>query len=360
MRYMGWIVLIMLAYAVPSYAASEARCLALDVEDSGSCIWAHSLDATTGAWTQVSAAYWGVSDGSGHVANHEGVTGAILQRGTTQDWTGVTVTDEATMFAALPAAHTNVRVLKTPTSVTGSWYMGGRFPTASRTARIAMRWYQYYSPDYVWDAGYGGDVCRNSSKVAQLSPESGIFQSYPKHLLYGWASPWTYNSGTSMAGYDCCDQGPGNPTAANASVFLGKWVRRELVVTNRGTTGTAFYLYEKNVTDNTAEVEVINSTTAYTSGTDGAGTGVNWVSLVATTLTRTVWGDIWINNFRDIGLGSACPGFLGMAYLAGAAWGTDSGQRIGAATEIEGAGGADTTPPAAPTGVTIARQGRSR
>jgi hypothetical protein len=101
----------------------------------------------------------------------------------------------------------------------------------------------------------------------------------------------------------------------------------------------------KNVTDNTPEIQIIDSRvpTNYANG-------FNWGTAQATSLhpTSTVV-DMAIDMFRTCG-----AGYHGESHFLAAAWSTEAGQRIGAAVEIEGGGsGADTTAPVAPTNLRV-------
>jgi hypothetical protein len=96
-------------------------------------------------------------------------------------------------------------------------------------------------------------------------------------------------------------------------------------------------MYGKNVTDNQPEVTIIDLATN---------------SSVANLRPPVLMSTINSNNHRWSPSGSGCAGFRGISHYIMAGWTTNSGQRIGAAAEIEsgsgGGGSTDTVPPSAP------------
>jgi len=91
---------------------------------------------------------------------------------------------------------------------------------------------------------------------------------------------------------------------------------------------TIIEIYRRNVTDNLPEEKIID-----TSIVTSQPVGNNWDIIRATTfkpISRI--NDIYIDSFRR----DTCNGYVGFSHLLSAAWNTDAGQRIGAATEIEG------------------------
>jgi hypothetical protein len=159
------------------------------------------------------------------------------------------------------------------------------------------------------------------------------------HHAYGWSQGWNHP-------VDCCYAGPNTTNyygpAPLATTRRGKWFRAEMVLTNRagGSSPNGFRaeIYLKNVTDNTAEQKVID-----TRGTSYGGL-VPWGG----------WSDL-TPPFKQNLLAmvayrqGTCAGYYGFSHLMAAGWDTDSGQRIGAAYEIEGgSGGPPPPPPAVP------------
>ena len=243
------------------------------------------------------------------------------------------------MFAALPKAQPGLKLLRTQTTAEGNGggggqFMGHTFDSSAPTGRIAFRFYRYWSPTYQWT---DQATCPNSSKVLQFAteslPSSGPLLDGPSghHQMYAWTSAG-YNV---PAGFDCCWYGPG-PNGGNIeyddAIFNGKWWRFEVVVRNPLPTGdvTVIEIYRRNVTDDLPEEKIID-----TSMVTSQPVGSQWDSTIATTfkpLSRIT--DLFIDSFRR----DTCSGYVGFTHLLSAAWDTDTGQRIGAATEVEGAG----------------------
>jgi len=116
----------------------------------------------------------------------------------------------------------------------------------------------------------------------------------------------------------------------DSALFNGKWWRFEVVIRNPLPTGsvTIIEIYRKNVTNNLPEEKIIDTSMATSQPV-----GSLWDSTIASIfkpLTRM--NDIFIDSFRR----DTCDGYVGYTHLLSAAWNTDAGQRIGAATEIEG------------------------
>jgi hypothetical protein len=336
----------------------EQRCTDLGVN----CLCSEPMNTTT--FTAVNpyngqASWWNPADSTVKECRIEGQAGAAFTRNRavgSLDIYGTNATADPAIFAALPSAHINTYVARGTDPQTGLMNVGSQFPSNAPTARRALRYYLYYSPKMVLDTDTN-TTCDQSSKYAQLSNESGILTvDTGKHwMMYGWAAPWSY-SGGSMAGYDCCWAGPG--TDAGADTILGagggpdlrkgRWWRIEIVYQNVGGVPTTFQVFWKNVTDNTPEVKVLDSSISAASGN---GLDAGWTSAVANSLTRPVWGDTDFNQFRNAAGGqyNNCAGFYAFSHVLYAAWSTNAGQRIGAAVEIEGG----TSLPSAPTGLKV-------
>ena len=103
--------------------------------------------------------------------------------------------------------------------------------------------------------------------------------------------------------------------------------------TNRSGPGFRLQSFMKNVTDNAAELPVFDN------AIDSRVNNLTPPKLMSTILS---------NNHR-VSFGGSCRGWIGLSHYMMAGWTTNSGQRIGAASEIEGGGGPqDTVPPAVP------------
>lgn len=271
----------------------------------------------------------------------------------------VSVSTDATALAALPAGNTVARFLGTPEGYTGILNLGHQFTAANPTGRVALRWYRYYSPGFIfsdegpgWDPTTGG--C-HASKIAQ-SQFSPIVDAHGDTQVaqYGYIATAGWNPSL-----DCCSTGPGspgdaatygprgtawlnpatcnygstqggNPTSGNCG-WAGAWMRFELVIGNRsGSAGIYYIFYAKNVTHGSPEYVLVDTRVA----------GGVWTTAAATTLTPPGRVDnMIVNAYRQ----NTCAGFSGFLYMLAAAWVNDAGQRIGAASEVE-SGAAPPTP----------------
>jgi hypothetical protein len=127
---------------------------------------------------------------------------------------------------------------------------------------------------------------------------------------------------------DCCTSGPGGDGGPTGNDWLGKWWRIEVIFINRAGPGFDAKVYMRNITDDEPEIKVIDL--------QAAGFPP-WTS----SLTPPQRMDaMLVNNFRH-----ACAGWIGISHYMMAGWDTNAGQRIGAAEEVEGEPGGDTTDP---------------
>jgi hypothetical protein len=229
------------------------------------------------------------------------------------------------------AAHTNTYVLKVADGG-GGGFIGHKLSGGDPKARIAVRFYKYYSssPAYDWVGG----ACLNSNKIAQ-GGWNGAGSGGP--MFTETAGTWSFYDINTAYGFnqsvDCCDgPGPGESATGPAlSTLRGKWIRYEAIFVNATTTGTtSFEWYMKNVTDNTAEIRLVDSTQS-----NGSGIG-KWSTTNASTLafSSNPLDELDINMFRN----GTCAGSASFSHYMVAAWSSNAGQRIGAATEIEGGG----------------------
>lgn len=281
----------------------------------------------------------------GSTCSTEGIgTGfAILRQ--TDDLVG---SADPTILSKFPAGHTVPRVLKGPDNGTGSWNIGHLFSSAP-TARVATRWYLYYSSNFEFTGSQAPGTCLNSEKWMVGStnfpnnPQSGVHDrgsSGAAWHWYGWPG-W-------IPQLDCCPNGgPGNnATSPPRSMLPGRWWRFEVIVRNRSSAGLNMQVYLKNVTDNGAEFKVLDTTSPCTGcGNDPAN---DWtvVSGATTTLTPpAAYKETRTEHFRN----GTCAGYYAVSHYVAGAWSADSGQRILGATEIEGGG----TPPGAPSNLRI-------
>jgi hypothetical protein len=340
----------------PLADAAEARCTEL----GANCVCSEPLQMT-GYTVHGSYSGWlNPNDTSTKECNGEGdgvgVGYAIVNGGGTSDSIVATAGSDSAVFAALPAGHSLTRVLRNPEAHVGLNFIGHTFPGVSTYAkRVAVRFYRYYSGNGGTNAYAFDDdpAACNANKLMQLDghPSNSanmIFDNgFGPTSLYNFL---TFQGGTGSQ--DCCgfggliDSGSipqatldamSGPSITGVSPYYqyyrGKWIRYELIVTNRnsGTTSipVTFKLYVKNVTDNGPEYKIVDSCT--TTGTNTLTTPCGHIPLSSVEFNKFL-----MNNFRQ----DTCPGFSAYSHYMLAGWDTDAGQRIGAASEIEGGLGA--------------------
>lgn len=334
-----WMALFL--FIIPSIAeaaGNEARCTELGAD----CLCSEPLNTTTYSNSGTGASFWwNPGDTTTKQCGLQGSTNGFIEENSFTH-TGVS---SGAAINALPVGHTNTYVMQA-----GSYTIGfiGHYLPSTPTARVAMRGYVYYSSNYDFTSQ---NSCTNSGKTFQLGPPGPIMSHTGTPHLYSWTSgsPWTSDTGGQP--FDCCVEGPGHDAAVDGegyNHFDGKWFRYELIVRNTTTSGqTIIQVYRKNVTDDGPEYKIIDTSIA-----TNQPVGDNWTSTVAASLSppsqvRELWFDLFRHN--------NCNGTNALSHVLVAAWSTDAGQRIGAATEIEG-GSSDVTPPAAPTGLYVTRQ----
>jgi hypothetical protein len=278
------------------------------------------------------------------------------------------ISTDATALSALPGGSSVLRFLSFPEGYTGIASLGHVFSATDPTGRVALRWYRYYSPNFIFsDEGPGwnnstGAGC-HASKIAQ-GQYNAIVDAHGDTQIaqYGYLASPGWNPSL-----DCCGSGPvcadgdstcknlmatltprgtgwlnpnscnygstqgGNPTSGNCG-WAGAWIRFEYIIGHRdGTPGNYYLLYVKNVTHNSPEYLVLDTRVA------GSNFAQNWSTAAATALTPPGRVDgISVNAYRQ----NTCAGWSGFAYMMAAAWASDGGQRIGPAVEVESGGGA--------------------
>jgi len=307
--------LLLLAFALPALA-NEERCTELGSD----CVCSEPLNMTS--FTNPATNYYDPSDTSTGECELDGVAGAAAYHAGT-----VTASNNATILAALPSGHTVSRVLAGSDGHTGIFNLGRNGSISNTKARIAVRWYQYVSSDFEW--GYENS-CENAKLTEHDSNSRLTWQTDSAAETNLYFHTYNYLSADGWSpGADCCTSGPssgGQHTQAKSS-FRGKWWRFEVVMTNREGPDFRVQLYGKNVTDDGSEIELIDL----------------WQNGVVDNLTPPgLMSQIQLNGYRQ----GSCDGFFAWSHILYASWDTDSGQRIGAASEVEGGGG---EPPPTPT-----------
>jgi hypothetical protein len=296
-------------------AAAEQRCGEL----GGNCICSEPFNTTSYVG---GPDFWNPGDSTTKECSAEpGVNGGAVIR------TSATIvgSNDSTALSRLPSGHRVTRFLTANNNHEGTFTAGSGIPISSSIVRLAARWYVYHSPNFAFKTE-ASSPCQNT-KIALLDGKSVIDYTNGIH---------TYNYLEFSPPVDCCVTGPGPNPGVSTGQLAGKWWRWEVVLTNRAGPRYRLMMYGKNVTDNTDEVTILDL----------------WSnSSVANLTPPQLMSTLATNNHRWSPSGTGCAGWRGISHYLLAGWTTDSGQRIGAASEIEGGGGtpADSTPPSAPT-----------
>jgi len=303
-------------------AANELRCIEL----GSNCIASEPLNTDT--FVQDVNAYWNPADTTTkEMSLVGGFPGACIEENGFA--TGHIAETSGEMFTALPKISPSIKFLLR-TANGGGNFLGHSFPASAPTARASMRWYMYFSPTFQ----FSGGSCLNSGKMFELGETATVLvwsTGGGGHLMYSWGA-WN----PTPQPFDCCVTGPGGDVPFNAAAMNGKWWRFEIVVRNRLPTGsvTVIQTYRKNVTDDLPEQLILD-----TSIPTSQAVGNQWDVTQATTLKPLARVDRFaVTDWRD----GACSGYHGITHILAAAWDTDAGQRIGAATEIEASTGTAT------------------
>src|SRR5215472_16779676 len=237
--------------------------------------------------------------------------------------------------------------------------------------RLNFRYYVYFSDNYAFSLDDLGPNCTNG-KEALVDNIDLTHGGGSKIIAYNFG--WGYDAstcaaiglapgcgnfkidgvgGSSWEG-DCCNTGPTTAAAdqgpLSSSTWRGKWWRFEIAVTNRFGPGYRLQVFLKNVTDDQPEQTIID-----TNGSYGWG-GSNWVpstQLVPSEMTPLFY--YWVGGKYYGYRAGTCPGFVALSHFTMAQWDTNTGQRIGAAYEVEGGSPQplDTMAPAAPTSLRV-------
>jgi len=279
--------------------AEEARCTAL----GSGCICSEPFNTATFTGT---VPYFNPADSTTKECTVEGSTGNAVVRNSDT----IIGSNDATALAALPSGNSVSRFLRADDNHTSMFSAGNGIAVSSSFVRLAARWYLYHTPTYDFK---GENACDNS-KIMEFDNDARIDYAGGFH---------TYNYLAFSPSVDCCVAGPGPDHAVATSSMKGKWWRFEAVFTNRSGPDFNVVMYGKNITDNGPELEIINLSN------DPSVDNLTPPSLMSAMYT---------NNHRF----GTCNGWLGISHYIMAGWTTNAGQRIGAASEIEGGGSAPT------------------
>jgi hypothetical protein len=219
-------------------------------------------------------------------------------------------------------------------------------PLGTTVKRMAMRWYSYYSSDFQW-ANQGSCTNGKIAHIAQTAWGTSPFVTLTVHgsstSMYTFQSDlgWTWDGHSGWGGFDS-GKAPRPGSGVDVTTWRGKWFRHEIVVSNpREADATAsgfdYSYFVKNVTNGTSEVEDQRLTGTCTSCFHEpiAGGAIDYNGSSGNIYPSEDIRGLHTEFYRA----GTCNGWLGWLYLAMATWTTDAGQRIGAASEVEGGGG---------------------
>lgn len=338
MSAMGVLLLVVVTLLAPLRAAAvEARCTEL----STACLCSEPLQMT--GFTGSSPAF-NPNDSTTKECNGEASSGgdAVTRSpGAGQDFTA---SSDAAILARFPIGHSVTNFLRGPDNHTGIFFVAHTKSSSAPCARMAARWYLFYSSNFE----FGDEVTNGlgNTKLGEFGPGPGISGEPsgdlpPSHKnqsiqLYGFNASNGWSPST-----DCCSTGPNDEFPSGWAQWKNKWWRIELIAMNAcGGSGYQFIGYRKNVTDGAAEEIIFD-----TSRVDAS---VGWTSSFVSSLTHASrFNFIAANMYREAPAG----GFEAISHFMMAAWSTNAGQRIGAASEIEGGGALP--PPGVPTNLRI-------
>ena len=335
---------------VPGITSPEARCTELGVN----CKCSEMLQATsyTGWPGQSNSVYWNPNDSTTKQCNGQfsptGLeVGYAFFRGSPGQPLDFYPTTETFILNALPAGHSVERVLRGPDGHQGgagldyTWDAGG-----VEAARRSIRGYVYFSSDYTL-VNQDTPTLGCNGKFFQTSNDVKIDRAY------GGAN--VYNFLETVPAQDCCTTGPyptdgafesqyqtyggyggmGHGSDTTDNYWNGRWWRFEAIITNADASagnGKRWRLeaYIKNVTDNWPEVKWFDTVDTTQLAVGGA------PLVTANRYGNQPFDNMHFNGFRAENVANQCDGFIAYSHFIAASWATDSGQRIGAAVEVEG------------------------
>jgi len=126
---------------------------------------------------------------------------------------------DSTVLTKLPAGHNVARYLKGPEGHTGIFEFGHIFKSGDPTARTAMRWYLFYSPNFEFTNG----ACLNSGKWFTMRPgfhESSVQGNGGAASAYGITGRFAY-TGTGGVTFGTTTQKKANTGWTTATPVAG-------------------------------------------------------------------------------------------------------------------------------------------
>jgi hypothetical protein len=319
--------------------AAEQRCGAL----GANCVCSEQFQMA--GFTSLSGAWLNPTDSTTKECGIE-----VANYPITRTLSGVSINTDATALARLPAGNTVQRFLSGATGSSGMFFVGADLTSeslgATYNARMAIRGYVYHSPDY----NFRDETPPCHSKFLQGNPGSWHIENANGDLAMYQFLLGTNWGPSSAFPRDCCWGTPGAQATLNKNDWKGHWFRVEEVVTNRTGPGLRHQLYMKDVTRGVTQFNGGNEFIA----SDWYGTTGGpdpWTADFNKNITSSPPSlPMAFNFYREVSAGGGqCNGWRGITHMIVAGWATDTGQRIGAAVEVEGSGlPSDLVPPSMP------------
>lgn len=343
------IVLFLLVWTTPA-VAQEAWCLA----NPGNCVCSEPLTASSWAETVPGSQYYRPSDADSRTklcnfgSNNEGWS---LWDATSGGGNPPSPASDPDILALMPNRTNVPRYLSGAPGMIGNNFLVGVSETSlTNVKRMAARWYLYRSPDfqdaYVEQAN---GLCTNAKTVqayttAITGPAGFNASSYQSDFFHpSIAGSWVRWSGITED-VDCCigAQAPMFPVSIGSSAAKGHWLRVEAIVHHpqANDPGWDFEVWITNVTDQGAPQKAFQ----FSLGCASCGQGNRAIQPDAASMyitSQMASLGIFVYHAVDPVFGGwgTCAGYDAVSYYVLATWTTDSGQMIGAASEVEGGGG---------------------
>jgi len=165
----------------PGHTASpEQRCSALGVN----CLCSEPLEMT--AYVKNASgvdAVWNPNDSTTKQCNGENNYdhGSAINRG---DSDPPLIGSDPAVLAAFPADASVPRYFRGSEGHTGTYEFGHVLAASDPRTRVAVRWYVYMSPNYVWTTGKTSGVhCLNSAKWFSLRTDADLWLDHERGRL---------------------------------------------------------------------------------------------------------------------------------------------------------------------------------
>lgn len=308
---------LLLVVSLPEVArTAEAKCLT--PPSGGTCICSEPLQATS--YPSVALDHYNPNDSTSFECGQSAVAGAAISHLSGRP--APTASTNAVAMAALPSGHAVARFMTAGSGSTGQ-NVGHSNGIPSNIVRLATRWYVYHTSDFVMKGdtdvpGSSGGQC-NSKWSEHWPPGPGGVDNRVDYT----AGFHIYEFATWPNAISCCVSGPRFGGSITSPAMRGKWMLSEIVIGPVAGPNTRIQMFLRNITDNGPEVTEIDTNAES--------------ELIDMSPPQRVVA-ILQNNFRVDNGGSPCLGTAYFSHFMTMGWTTNAGQRIGAATEVEGTG----------------------